>query len=223
MVDLVRARERMVERQIAARGISDSLVLDAMRRIPREAFLPAELADHAYEDAPVPIGKGQTISQPYIVAYMIAALRLSGGERCLEIGTGSGYSGAVLASIASEVVSIERHAELARRARACLAELGIQNVRVIEGDGTYGHPERAPYDAIVVTAGGPSVPPALVEQLALGGRLVMPVGDTRHEQRLVRLTKVAPDRVESLDLCDVRFVPLIGGAAWPDDEDDAMA
>ena len=202
-------REAMVAQQIAARGVRDPLVLRAMRKVPREAFLAEELREFAYEDSPLPIAEEQTISQPYIVAYMIEALGLRGYERVLEIGTGSGYAAAVLAEIADEVYTIERHRSLAERARRLLAELGYSNVHVIHGDGTKGWPEAAPYDAIVVTAGGPAVPASLREQLAIGGRLVIPVGPVG-DQRLVRVTRTADDQYREEKLAGVRFVPLIG-------------
>jgi protein-L-isoaspartate(D-aspartate) O-methyltransferase len=205
----------MVAQQIAARGVRDPLVLRAMRKVPREAFLADELREFAYEDSPLPIAEEQTISQPYIVAYMIEALGLRGGERVLEIGTGSGYAAAVLAEIADEVYTIERHRSLAERARRLLAELGYSNVHVIHGDGTKGWPETAPYDAIVVTAGGPAVPASLREQLAIGGWLVIPVGPVG-DQRLVRVTRTADDQYREEKLAGVRFVPLIGEEGWED-------
>jgi protein-L-isoaspartate(D-aspartate) O-methyltransferase len=162
-------RERMVATQIEARGITDSLVLDAMRAVPRECFVPASVAEFAYDDGPLPIGSGQTISQPYIVAAMTAAVGLKPGARALEIGTGSGYGAAVLSLIAAEVYTVERVGVLAEASRGRLAELGYANVHVLEGDGSLGWPEHAPYDAILVTAGGPRVPKALLDQLAVGG------------------------------------------------------
>jgi protein-L-isoaspartate(D-aspartate) O-methyltransferase len=209
-----RERHRMVERQIRARGVSDARVLQAMRDIPREAFLPSELADLAYEDRALPIEAGQTISQPYIVAVMTEALRLTGGEAVLEIGTGSGYAAAVLARVARQVYTIERHAELADLARERLAALGFSNVEVRCDDGTLGWPEHAPFDAIVVAAGGPELPQALLEQLAIGGRLVIPVGTSR-AQELVRVTRSA-DGFKREELGAVQFVPLIGEQGWAD-------
>jgi protein-L-isoaspartate(D-aspartate) O-methyltransferase len=208
-------RERMVERQIRARGVRDARVLQAMRAVPREAFLPPELADLAYDDRPLPIEAGQTISQPYVVAVMIEALRLTGDETALEIGTGSGYAAAVLARVSRHVYTIERHAELAELARERLAALGFANVDVRCGDGTLGWPEHAPFDAIVVAAGGPDLPQALLEQLAIGGRLVMPVGTSR-AQELVRVTRTAEDAFEREELGAVQFVPLIGEQGWAD-------
>src|SRR5438552_1449543 len=217
MADLRQARSEMVAHQILERGVRSDAVARAMREVPREAFIGEEMQEFAYADSPLPIGEGQTISQPYIVAYMIEALELEGGERVLEVGTGSGYAAAVLSRIAREVYTIERHASLAREARAALERIGYDNVHVIEGDGTRGWPEAAPYDAIVVAAGGPEVPPALREQLAVGGRLVMPIGDTPREQRLVRVQRVAEDEYDQQDLLPVRFVPLIGEQGWADE------
>lgn len=214
-------RERMVERQVAARGVRDAAVLHALREVPREAFLPPELAEFAYRDAPLPIACGQTISQPYIVALMTAALRLAPGDRVLEIGTGSGYAAAILSRAAREVVTIERHEELADVARARLRDLGYDNVAVHHGDGTLGWSAGAPYDAIVVAAGGPAVPEALLDQLAVGGRLVIPVGEDRALQTLVRVTRRADGTLEREDLGDVRFVPLIGVQGWRADEETA--
>lgn len=221
MADLREARERMIRRHLEARGIRDSLVLAAMRDVPREAFVLPQLADQAYDDVALPIGERQTISQPYIVALMAAALRLAPTDRVLEVGTGSGYAAAVLARIAREVFSVERVALLGARAAATLRELGVANVRVVLGDGTLGLPEHAPYDAIVVAAGGPHVPPALLAQLSRGGRLVMPVGDERTSQRLVRVTLDPDGRTPQIEpLCDVRFIPLVGAQGW-ESEDEA--
>ncbi|MBS0448207.1 MAG: protein-L-isoaspartate(D-aspartate) O-methyltransferase [Proteobacteria bacterium] len=204
----------MVEWQLARRGVADPRVLAAMRAVPREAFVPAWLADAAYDDRPLPIDAGQTISQPYIVALMCEALRLEGGETVLEIGTGSGYAAAVLARIAAQVHSIERLPALAASARQRLHELVVANVQVHEGDGTLGWPAAAPYEAIVVTAGGPRVPPALLEQLAIGGRLVIPVGPEPDLQDLLRVTRTERDRHAREVLCGVRFVPLVGAQGW---------
>jgi protein-L-isoaspartate(D-aspartate) O-methyltransferase len=211
------AREHMVVRHVAARGIQDTGELEAMRAIPREAFLPPELAEFDYEDTPLPIAEGQTISQPYIVALMSAALELRRGDRVLEIGTGSGYAAAILGRSAKEVYTIERHGPLAEAAAARLRDLGFANVHVRHGDGTLGWQEHAPYDAIVVTAGGPDVPPALLQQLAVGGRLVIPVGEDRSLQTLVRVTRQADGSLRREDLGDVRFVPLIGAQGWDDE------
>jgi protein-L-isoaspartate(D-aspartate) O-methyltransferase len=213
--ELLAARQDMVERQLVARGIRDPRVLEAMRAVPREAFLAARQAAHAYDDGPLPIGEGQTISQPYVVAFMIEAVAPAAGDRALEIGTGSGYSAAVLASIVAEVYTVERIPALADAAAARLAELGYRTVHVRCGDGTLGWPEHAPYDVIIVTAGGPRVPPALLEQLAPGGRLVMPVGDQPRAQWLVRARRRADGTVSEEALEAVAFVPLIGAQGWP--------
>jgi protein-L-isoaspartate(D-aspartate) O-methyltransferase len=209
------ARERMVQHQIVGRGVQNRAVLGAMRKVPREAFVPRHLARRAYADEPLPIGGGQTISQPYIVAIMTEALHLCSEDRVLEIGTGSGYAAAVLAEIAAEVYTVERLASLAESARRRLAELRHTNVHVRHGDGSLGWAEHAPYDAIVVTAGGPQVPRSLLAQVAVGGRLVMPVGSTPRIQRLLRVVRTADATYESENLGDVAFVPLIGAEGWP--------
>ena len=209
-------RDRMVAEHIAARGLDDPLVLDAMRAVAREDFVPAEERDLAYEDGPLPIGHGQTISQPYIVAVMTAAARVRPGDRVLEIGTGSGYGAAVLSKVAAEVYTVERIEALTESAKDRLAALGYDNVHVRCGDGTLGWPEHAPYDAIVVTAGGPTVPPALLAQLKPGGRLVMPLGSNQRLQRLVRLTRTGPESYAQAELEPVAFVPLIGEQGWPE-------
>jgi protein-L-isoaspartate(D-aspartate) O-methyltransferase len=211
-------RARMVERNIAARGVQDELVLDAMRKVPRELFLPKSLREFAYEDSPLPIAGEQTISQPYIVAFMAEALMLKCGERVLEIGTGSGYAAAVLSEIAAQVYTVERLGQLADQAAATLADLGYDNVHVLHGDGTKGWPEHAPYDAIVVAAGGPQVPQSLKEQLKIGGRLVMPVGADQRTQELVRVTRISARQYLSEEIADVRFVPLIGEEGWFEDD-----
>jgi protein-L-isoaspartate(D-aspartate) O-methyltransferase len=207
-------RAEMVERNIAARGVRDELVLEAMRKVPRELFLPKNLREFAYEDSPLPIAGEQTISQPYIVAFMIEALLLRGGEKVLEIGAGSGYAAAVLSEIAADVYTVERLGQLADKAAATLADLGCDNVHVLHGDGTKGWPEHAPYDAIVVAAGGPQIPGSLKEQLKVGGRLVIPVGEDQRAQELVRVTRISRDTYRSEDIADVRFVPLIGEEGW---------
>jgi protein-L-isoaspartate(D-aspartate) O-methyltransferase len=209
----------MVERYIRARGVRDPRVLAAIASVPREAFLPPELAEFAYEDRPLPIEAGQTISQPYVVALMTEALQLSPDEDVLEIGTGSGYAAAVLAGVARRVYTIERHAELAELSRERLARLGYANVEVRHGDGTLGWPEHAPFGAIVAAAGGPDVPRALLDQLAIGGRLVMPVGTSR-AQELVRVTRVGPTELRREDLGAVQFVPLIGEQGWAEERTD---
>jgi protein-L-isoaspartate(D-aspartate) O-methyltransferase len=213
-MDFSEQRERMVERQIAARGVRDPRVLAAMRAVPRERFVPPEAEEFAYSDSPLSIGEGQTISQPYIVALMAAAAGLEGHERVLEIGTGSGYGAAVLARLAADVFTIERHPELARTASHRLADSGFANVHVVEGDGTLGLRAHAPFDAIIVTAGGPRPPPALLDQLAVGGRMIIPVGENRQTQALLRVRRVSQERFEEEDLGAVRFVPLIGAQGW---------
>jgi protein-L-isoaspartate(D-aspartate) O-methyltransferase len=213
-VDFAVQRNEMVEHAVRARGVRSKLVLDAMRAVPREDFLPANLREFAYEDSPLPIEAEQTISQPYIVAFMIEALALQGGERVLEIGAGSGYAAAVLSKIAGEVYTVERIGQLAEKAAARLADLGYGNVRVLHGDGTKGWPEHMPYDAIVVAAGGPKVPDALKLQLKIGGRLVIPVGTDPTVQELVRITRISEQDFKREDLADVRFVPLVGEEGW---------
>ena len=207
-------REAMVQNQLVGRGIRDQLVLKAMRKVPRERFVPEMERDFAYTDGPLPIGAGQTISQPFIVALMTEALQLKGGERVLEIGTGSGYAAAILAEIAGEVFTVERVKELADRAADTLRDQGYVNAHVRHGDGTLGWAERAPYDAIVVTAGGPKVPESLRQQLAVGGRLVMPVGINPQFQSLVQVVRISDDRFDSTDLGAVRFVALVGKEGW---------
>ncbi|MDP3747471.1 MAG: protein-L-isoaspartate(D-aspartate) O-methyltransferase [Phenylobacterium sp.] len=217
MPDLAHERERMIERQVARRGVRDSHVLGAMREVPREAFVPEGLQEFAYEDTPLPIGAGQTISQPYIVALMIEAAAVRPGDHILEIGAGSGYAAAVIGRIAERVYAIERHETLARLAAERMARLGYDNVEVRTGDGTQGWPEVAPFDAIVVAAGGPAIPQTLKDQLDIGGRLVMPVGDSQREQRLVKVTRTDATHFEEEDLGGVMFVPLIGEYGWAED------
>lgn len=207
-------REQMVREQIAGRGITDPAVLAAMRDVPREQFVLEPYRPYAYDDSPLPIPANQTISQPYIVAYMIAALWLRPDHRVLEIGTGSGYAAAVLSRVVSEVYTVERHRKLADYARDRLARLGYDNVRVLHGDGTRGLAAHAPYDGIIVAAGGPSVPESLRGQLAVGGRLVIPVGRSRHQQYLVRITRTAENNYAEETLVPVAFVPLIGDEGW---------
>ena len=184
--DFAQLRSEMVETAISSRGVRSEMVLNAMRKVPRESFLPQELREFAYEDAPLPIEEGQTISQPYIVAFMTEALVLQGGERVLEIGAGSGYAAAILSEIAGEVYTVEQIGQLAEKAASTLADLGYHNVHVLHGDGTKGWPEHAPYDGIIVAAGGPTIPESLKEQLRIGGRLVIPVGRDPNVQELVR-------------------------------------
>jgi len=203
-------RQAMVSEQLAGRGIRDARVLDAMRAVPREAFVPEYLRGSAYDDSPLPIGSGQTISQPHVVAYMIEALNMKSQEKVLEVGAGSGYAAAVLGQLAGQVYAIERIRELADRASATLAALGYDNVQVRHGDGTRGWPEQAPFGAIAVAAGTGEVPEPLRRQLKEGGRLIIPVGRTEHFQQLKRITRVSRDEYEEEDLISVRFVPLIG-------------
>jgi protein-L-isoaspartate(D-aspartate) O-methyltransferase len=217
MADRESERRRMVAEQIAGRGVRDRALLDALSTVPREAFVPAALAEFAYEDAPLPIEAGQTISQPYVVAAMIEALGLAPGGRVLEVGAGSGYAAAVLSRVAAEVYTIERHEDLARLAERRCHDLGYDNVHVLHGDGTLGWPTHAPYDGIVVAAGGPDAPPSLLAQLCVGGRLVIPIGATPREQRLVRVTRTGADTYEHEDLGGVRFVPLIGAEGWQEE------
>jgi protein-L-isoaspartate(D-aspartate) O-methyltransferase len=202
-------REAMVRHQIEGRGIRDERVLAAMRRVPRDRFVPEEIRSRSYDDTPLPIGLGQTISQPYIVAFMSEALMLKGEEKVLEIGTGSGYQAAILAELCKEVYSIEIVAPLAERAREVLADLGVKNVQVRTGDGYRGWKEKAPFDAIMVTAAPAEVPKPLLEQLKIGGRLVAPVGTWN--QNLVRYTRTAEGFREET-LLAVRFVPMTGEA-----------
>jgi len=213
-IDYSQRRNMMVENHIIARGIHSQLVLDAMRAVPREDFLPQHHREFAYEDAPLPIAEGQTISQPYIVALMTEALALKGGEKVLEIGTGSGYAAAVLAQIAAEVYTVERIRQLADTAATLLSDLGYTNVHVQHGDGTRGWEDHAPYDAIVVTAGGPEVPESLRSQLKIGGRLVIPVGADPRLQELVRVTRTSAEQYKTDNIAGVRFVPLLGEQGW---------
>ena len=216
--DFAAQREAMVASDIAARGVRDPAVLAAMRSVPREEFVAPGLRERAYDDSPLPIEARQTISQPYIVALMAEAARLGGTERVLEVGAGSGYASAILARIAAQVFAIERHQVLADLAAARLYRLGFRNVELRCGDGSAGWPEAAPFDAILVAAGGPSLPRSLLAQLAEGGRLVMPVGPGSHAQRLVRATRVGAGFRED-DLGGVVFVPLIGKEGWPEADD----
>jgi len=210
-------RKQMIEYQLAARGLRDQTVLNAVAAVPREEFVPTDLVEFAYRDSPLPIAASQTISQPYIVALMTAALQIKTGDRVLEVGTGSGYAAAVLAELASAVYSVERHKILVDTARERLAELGYRNIEILHGDGSLGWPEHAPYDAIVVAAGGPDVPDALKAQLAVGGRLVIPVGATLQTQKLLRVVRINEAEYREEYLGDVRFVPLIGAAGWEDE------
>jgi protein-L-isoaspartate(D-aspartate) O-methyltransferase len=218
MADFAAQRDRMVERQIARRGITDKRLLEAFRAVPREAFVPESVREFAYEDGPLPIEADQTISQPYIVALMIDAAGIGPGERVLEIGAGSGYAAAVIGQIAGEVVSIERHHALVELARDRMDRLGYANVRIVEGDGSRGLPEDAPFEAILAAASGSHVPEPLIQQLSVGGTLVMPLGEPNSVQKLVKVTRTGEKEFEQEDLGPVRFVPLIGTQAWPDPE-----
>ncbi|MGC8966096.1 MAG: protein-L-isoaspartate(D-aspartate) O-methyltransferase [Caldimicrobium sp.] len=202
------ARERMVETQIKARGIKDERVLKAMLKVPRHLFVPSSLRDQAYGDFPLPIGEGQTISQPYIVALMTEALELKGKERVLEIGTGSGYQTAILAELATWVYTIEKYSTLQEKAKAILFELGYKNISFKIGDGTLGWQEAAPFDAIIVTAAAPQIPLPLIEQLAEGGRIVIPVGDEFSQVLVKGIKKGGTLHTKSLE--PVRFVKLVG-------------
>jgi protein-L-isoaspartate(D-aspartate) O-methyltransferase len=213
MAEFVEARARMIAEQLERRGILDVRVLDAMQRVPREAFVAPADRWRAYADQALPIGEGQTISQPYMVAAMTEALALSGTERVLEIGTGSGYQTAVLAELAREVISIERHAALAEAARVRLADLQYANATVLVGDGSVGYPQSAPYEAILVTAGSPRIPEALKQQLADGGRLVIPVGP--HGQQHLTVSRREGDHFRESTREPCVFVPLIGEEGWP--------
>ena len=206
------ARRRMVLEQLSSRDIHSARVLEAMRQVPRHRFVPEDERDLAYADAPLPIGHRQTISQPYIVALMTQLLDLQGDERVLEIGTGSGYQAAILAVLAGQVYSVERLSELCQRARAVLSDLGLGNVTLVEGDGTQGLPEHAPYQAIIVTAAAPGIPEPLKEQLVEGGRLVLPVGG-RGGQMLERWRRRG-GRFDREQIAPVAFVPLIGQHGW---------
>jgi protein-L-isoaspartate(D-aspartate) O-methyltransferase len=216
MSDFADLRGRMVRRQIEARGILDPVILDAFREVPREAFVSEQYAAAAYDDHPLPIEAGQTISQPYIVALMIEAAGIKPGDKVLEVGAGSGYAAAVMSRIAAKVVGIERQHDLIKVARVRLERLGYDNVRIVEGDGTRGCPEEAPFDAILAAASGSHVPKPLVDQLAPGGRLVMPIGSPDWVQELVKVTKRPDGTTEQQNLGGVRFVPLIGEEGWRD-------
>jgi len=207
-------RAQMVAQQIEGRGIRDKNILGAMKVVPRHEFVSEPYLEYAYSDTPLPIPEGQTISQPYVVALMISALGLHEDERVLEVGTGSGYAAALLSRIARQVITIERHMKLVIYARERLERLGYDNVCVLHGDGTQGSPEHAPYDGIVVAAGGPAVPASLRQQLALGGRLVMPIGRKKRQQQLIRLLRQGENEFDTLELGPVAFVPLIGAEGW---------
>ncbi len=211
------ARRRMVEDQVVARGVRDPRVINAMLQVPRHKFVEEALESQAYQDAPLPIGERQTISQPYMVAVMSEALALDGTEKVLEVGTGSGYQAAVLALLADRVFSLERIPALARRARKALDSCGYSKVNIRLADGTLGWQEMAPFDAIVVTAGAPDVPRDYLDQLAVGGRLVIPVGD-RMSQVLMRITRTSEHEFKEEQLLGCRFVPLVGNHGWNDEK-----
>lgn len=217
MEDRSAERHGMVASQIEARGIRDPRVLDAMRDVPREAFVDPDWQDAAYADRPLPIGEGQTISQPYIVAAMLEAARIGPADSVLEVGAGSGYAAALAGRLAARVVAVERLERLADAARTRLARLGFGNVDLRAGDGSLGAPDAAPFDAILVSASGPSVPAALRGQLAPGGRLVLPVGQRHGPQRLLRITRRDDDSFIEEELEAVAFVPLIGEEGWRGD------
>ncbi len=212
MMNFQKARDRMVETQLAGRGIRNHRVLEAMRRVPRHLFVEEALQEQAYSDYPLPIGEKQTISQPYIVALMSEVLELKGDEKILEIGTGSGYQAAILAELADRVFSVERFPPLAYRASQILKKLGYQNILIRVADGSLGWPEEAPFDGIMVTAGTPKIPQPLTDQLRVGGRLVLPVGD-RLSQELV-LVERTPEGIRRTDFGGVRFVDLVGKWGW---------
>ncbi len=211
---LTQHRQNMVDYQLRARDIVSTAVLNAMSVVPRHLFVPAAYQQYAYDDSPLPIPQDQTISQPYVVAYMIQALNLKPTDRVLEIGTGSGYEAAVLAYIARDVYTIERELILVRYAAHRLKRLGCRNVHLRHGDGTLGWAEHAPYQGIIVSASGPHVPDSLRDQLDYGGRLVIPTGSRRHSQQLLRLTRLDQTHYKTENLGGVRFVPLIGSDGW---------
>ena len=214
MTDFAREREAMIERQLKHRGITEPMILDAFREVPREAFIAGNNVHLAYGDHPLPIEAGQTISQPYIVALMIQAAGIGLRDKVLEVGAGSGYAAAVISRIAGKVIGIERQHELVEVARERLQRLGYDNVEIVEGDGTKGWRDGAPYDAILAAASGSHVPRPLVEQLAPGGRIVMPIGDPGWVQQLVKVTKNDDGTLVQQNLGGVRFVPLIGEEGW---------
>lgn len=216
VADYAEERLRMVQQQIIPRGVRDPATIAAMRTVPRHAFVPHDMQAHAYDDSPLPIGEGQTISQPYIVALMTESAQIDSNSVVLEIGTGSGYAAAILSQIAKEVYTVERIPELAHEAAERLTKLGYANVHVKVGDGTLGWPEHAPYDAILVTAGAPVVPHSFIPQLKLNGKVIIPVGDAMSQQ-LLRLHKIAEGKYASEFVEFVRFVPLIGEEGWHED------
>ena len=215
-INFVSEREAMVERQLRRRGIIEQALLDAFRSVPRELFVDRDVAHLAYGDHPLPIEAGQTISQPYIVALMIQAAAIAAGDKVLEVGSGSGYAAAVMSRIAARVIGIERQHELVGLAKDRLEALAYANIQIVEGDGSMGWPEDAPYQAILVAASGSHVPKSLADQLAPGGRLVMPLGEPGWTQKLVCVTRGPDGLLEQADLGQVRFVPLIGEEGWKD-------
>ncbi|HXH53070.1 MAG TPA: protein-L-isoaspartate(D-aspartate) O-methyltransferase [Sphingomicrobium sp.] len=216
MTDFTAERERMIERHLRRRGIDESYILEAFLAVPREDFVSDEYRHLAYGDHPLPIESGQTISQPYIVGLMIQAAGMRPGEKVLEVGAGSGYAAAVMSRIARQVIGIERHPDLAVVARERMERLGYDNVIIVEGDGTKGCPQHAPFDAITAAASGSHVPRPLIDQLADGGRLVMPVGEPGWVQELIKVTKRPNGQLIEENLGAVRFVPLIGEEGWRD-------
>jgi len=210
MTDFAALRERMIERHIEGRGLDNPALIAAFRAVPREAFVSGDYAEGAYADSPLPIESGQTISQPYIVALTIDAAEIGPGDKVLEIGAGSGYAAAVIGQIARQVIAVERHHELVRIADERMRRMGYDNVVIVEGDGTLGCPEEAPFDAIVAAASGSHVPQVLLDQLKPGGRIVMPLGDPGSIQRLIKVTKHEDRTLEQASLGAVRFVPLVG-------------
>ena len=217
MTDYAAEREAMVDRHLKRRGITEKPIIDAFLAVPREAFVSPEYEHLAYGDHPLPIEAGQTISQPYIVALTIQAAAIKPGDTVLEVGAGSGYAAAVISRIAKKVIAIERQHDLVGIARQRLERLGYGNVEIVEGDGTKGCPDEAPFEAIVAAASGSHVPPAFIEQLSPGGRIVMPVGDPGWVQELIKVTKQEDGMLKQENLGGVRFVPLIGEEGWSDD------
>jgi protein-L-isoaspartate(D-aspartate) O-methyltransferase len=217
LTDFTAEREAMVDRQLRSRGIADPRILDAFRKVPREHFVSSEYAKLAYGDHPLPIEAGQTISQPYIVALMIEAAAIGNGDKVLEVGAGSGYAAAVIGRIARKVIAIERQHKLVEIARERIGRLGYDNIEILEGDGTRGCPDEAPFDAILAAASGSHVPKALIDQLVGGGRIVMPIGSPGGVQELVKVTKREDGSAERENLGGVRFVPLVGQEGWKDD------
>jgi protein-L-isoaspartate(D-aspartate) O-methyltransferase len=214
--DFSAMRANMILTQLKERGIKDTAVLQAMNTIPRETFVSAPHKGMAYQDNPLPIPANQTISQPYVVALMISLLALKPDHRVLEVGTGSGYAAAILSQLVKTVYTIERHQTLIDYAQECLQTIGCENIYIHHGDGTQGWPEHAPYDGIIVAAGGPTIPTALRQQLAIGGRLIMPVGKEQRRQDLIRLTRISQDQFRKKNFGPVAFVPLIGHEGWPE-------